>query len=334
MDTLLPIEKVKRETIIKIPNATTSPKYGQDPNLRPVEQLIEYGIINLDKPAGPTSHQVSYYAQKVLGLKKSGHSGTLDPNVTGILPIATGKATRVVQALLIEGKEYIGVMHLHKTVDEKRLREVVTNFTGKIKQLPPVRSNVKRAVRYRRVYYFEILEINGSDILFKVGTQAGTYIRKLCHDIGQALGCGAQMWELRRTKVGHFNELDCVTLQDLADAYWLWKNEGNDKFIRHCIKPIEVGVFHLPKIVVLDTAVDALCHGAHLAIPGIVKFETGFEKDALVAMMTQKGEFIAFGKALLTGADIEKNKKGLAVKIESVFMNVGTYPKIEKIESK
>jgi len=335
MENLLPVERIERKLLVRISNPPVSGKFGMNPEERPVETLIEYGIINLDKPEGPTSHQVSAYAQNVIHIEKSGHSGTLDPNVTGVLPTATGKATRVVQALLSEGKEYVGIMHLHKEVEEKALREAVESFVGRIKQLPPVRSNVKRAFRMRSIYYFDILEMDkNKDVLFRTGTQAGTYIRKLCHDIGVKLGTGAHMVELRRSKVGHFNEKDSITLQDLADAYWYWKEKGNEKFIRKCIKPIEYAVEKMPKVWVLDSAVDTICHGANLGIPGIVKLESDIEKENTVALMTLKGELIGIGRALMTSKEMMKTDKGLAIKTEKVFMESGTYPKIDRIEKK
>ena len=331
MSSLLPVEKVKREILNRIENPSISPKFGADPGARAIPALLDYGIVNLDKPEGPTSHQVSYYVQEALGISKSGHSGTLDPNVTGVLPVALGRATRVVQALLSEGKEYVGIMHLHKEVTREQLETTIKSFVGKIKQLPPIRSNVKRQTRFRKIYYFDILEFNGQDVLFRTGTQAGTYIRKLCHDIGQKLGTGAHMSELRRTKVGHFNEGNIVTLQDLKDAYWCWKNEGNEKFIRKCILPMEQACLGLGKIYLLDSAVDTICHGANLAVPGIARLETGIEKDSQVALMTLKGELIALGKSLMSSKDIHSAGKGLAVKTDKVFMPAGTYPKMQKV---
>ncbi|MBW2977290.1 RNA-guided pseudouridylation complex pseudouridine synthase subunit Cbf5 [Candidatus Woesearchaeota archaeon] len=325
----LPFEKIKREIIAK-KQAKSNPEYGCKPEKRPVDELIDYGIINLDKPKGPTSHQVSDYVQRILKINKSGHSGTLDPAVTGILPIATGRATRIVQTLLKAGKEYIGIMHLHKEINEKTIKKVCKEFVGKIKQLPPIKSAVKRVEREREIYYFEILEINGKDVLFRVGAEAGTYIRKLCFDIGKRLGIGAHMAELRRTKVGPFDEKkNLVTLQDLADAYWFWKNKGNEKYVKYCIQPIETAVSHLAKIWVMDSAVNSLCHGADLKIPGVVKFESGIKKEESVAVMTLKNELIAIGTAQTISEDIKKKDKGMVVKIHKVFMKPGNYPKIE-----
>ncbi|MBI2549918.1 RNA-guided pseudouridylation complex pseudouridine synthase subunit Cbf5 [Candidatus Woesearchaeota archaeon] len=331
MENLLPFEKTKREILVKRKDATTSEQHGCRPEDRKTEELISYGIVNLDKPAGPTSHQVTSYARDILKVKKAGHSGTLDPNVTGVLPVAIGRATRIVQLLLTAGKEYVCLMHIHKDIDEKKLREVCTEFTGKIKQLPPVRSSVKRQLRERTVYYFELLEVDGKDVLFKVGTQAGTYIRKLVSDIGEKIG-GAHMVELRRTKAGPFSEDDgtLATLQDLADAYHYYKNEGNDKYIRHIIQPVERAVAHIPKIWITDSAVESLCHGAPLHMPGVAKLENGIGKGDTVAIMTLKDELVAYGKAAEDSQKILKDEKGLAAKAEAVFMKEGTYPRMRE----
>jgi H/ACA ribonucleoprotein complex subunit 4 len=250
--------------------------------------------------------------------------------VTGVLPIALGRATRVVQLLLTAGKEYIGIMHLHKDVEEKRLREICKEFTGKINQLPPVRSSVKRRLRERTVYYLEILEIDGRDVLFKAGTQAGTYIRKLVSDIGGKLG-GAHMLELRRTKAGPFSENDgtSATLQDMSDAYHYYKEKGNDNYLRKLILPMENAVGHIPKIWVTDSAVASLCHGAPLHMPGVVKLHSGMKKGDVVAIMTLKDELVAYGKAQSTSEKILKDDKGCAAKPEAVFIQQGVYPRIK-----
>lgn len=284
-----------------------------------IEQLIKYGIVNIDKPQGPTSHQVADFVKRILKIKKAGHGGTLDPNVTGVLPVALGNATRIVQVLLLGGKEYIGIMHLHKPVDEKEIKKTIKKyFTGKIKQIPPIKSAVKRQEREREIYSFDILEIEDQDILFKVDCQAGTYIRKLCHDIGKKLGVGAHMAELRRTRVGPFDESTSVTLHDLKDAYETWKETGREEFLRHCIQPIETAVRNIPKAFVQDSAIESLKHGRDLAIPGLLKTQE-FVKDDVVAIMDQEENLIALGTAVMPTEKIEKKKKGIAVRTEKVF---------------
>ena len=295
---------------------------GKLPEERTTEELISYGIVNVNKPKGPTSHQCSDYVQKILKINKSGHSGTLDPQVTGVQPIALGKATRITQFLLTAPKEYICLMHLHKEVEEDNLRETIEKFIGKIKQLPPVKSAVKRVERVREVYEFEIIEIKEKDILFRIKCQAGTYIRKICHDLGEALKVGAHMAELRRTQAGPFTEEDnLVTLNDLQDAFYFYKEENNDKFLRHCIQPVENAVIHLQKCWVLDSTITSISHGRDLAIPGISKLEN-FKKGEIIAIMTLKGELAAIGEALMSAVEVNCKEKGIAVNVKKVFIEV------------
>jgi len=315
----------ENEVIVK-KEAETNREYGCFPEERSTEELINNGLVNINKPKGPTSHQVSDYVKKILGIKKAGHSGTLDPKVTGVLPIALGKATKVLRYLLMLKKEYVGIMHLHKEVSDEELLEAVGCFVGKIKQIPPVRSAVKRRLREREIYYFNILEREGKDVLFRVGCEAGTYIRKLIHDLGKKIG-GAHMAELVRTKVGYFDDNNMTTLQDLSDAYYFYKNENNEKLIREIIKPVEYGVKHLKKIWVLDSSVNSLCNGISLKIPGISKLNNNIIKNEVVAVMSLKNELIAVGTALMTSEEMIEKDKGVCVRVERVFMEPGVYPK-------
>ncbi|MBT7903622.1 RNA-guided pseudouridylation complex pseudouridine synthase subunit Cbf5 [Candidatus Woesearchaeota archaeon] len=326
---LLPFEKIDRVVLVKR-SAETDSKYGCDPNKRSTEELIQTGIVNVDKNSGPTSHQVSSYVQKILHINKSGHSGTLDPKVTGVLPVALGKSTKVVQALINAGKEYVCLMHIHKEFSEPDIRKAMSKFIGKIKQLPPIKSAVKRQWRYRKIYYIDILEIKDRDVLFRVGCQAGTYIRKLCTDIGAKLGCGAHMAELRRSKAGPFREPTCASLIDLQDAFAFYKEDGNDKWLRKLIQPIEAAVDHLPKVWVFDTTVDTLAHGADLNCPGISQVESEIQAEELVAVMTLKNELVMIGTAHMISSEMIKHKRGLAVKPARVIISTGVYPKMVK----
>ena len=321
----LPFETIKREILTKKESAT-DPNRGCDPQKRPIEILINYGVANINKPKGPTSHQVSEYVQKILQINKAGHSGTLDPAVTGVLPMALGKATRIVQTLLPAGKEYICIMHLHKPVPVAKLKKTLNEFVGSIKQLPPIKSAVKRQVRERKIYYIEILEIEEQDVLFMIGCQAGTYIRKFCHDAGLKLKTGAHMAQLMRTKAGPFTDKEMVTLQDLSDAYWLWK-EKKDETIRKHILPVETAIQHAPKAWILDNAIDTVCHGSDLKVPGISKLNSGIKKEDTIAVMSLKNELVALGTAEMPTGEIMKKENGVAVKIHKVFMEPGTYPK-------
>src|SRR3989338_4370929 len=171
MESLLPFEKIEKNILVR-QEAKTDERYGCKPESRKTEEIINYGIVNIDKPKGPTSHQVSDFVQKILHISKSGHSGTLDPAVTGVLPVALGRGTRIVEALLKAGKEYVAIMHLHRDVEEENLKQMINmNFIGKIQQLPQIKSSVKRQLRTRSIYYLDILEIDGKDILFRAGTE-------------------------------------------------------------------------------------------------------------------------------------------------------------------
>jgi len=248
--------------------------------------------------------------------------------VTGVLPIALDKATRIVEVLLKAGKEYVALMHLHALVDEKKIQEAVNGeFLGKIQQLPPIRSAVKRQLRQREIYYLQILEVEGQDVLFKVGCEAGTYIRKLIHDLGLKLGCGAHMVQLVRTKAGPFTDKNWKSLHDLKDAYEFWK-EGNEEEIRKVILPMEKAVEHLPKIWVMDNCVDTLCHGADLSVPGVAKYHE-FNRDETLAIMTLKDELISLGIALEHSNSIRKKERGKIVKNHKVFMERKIYPRFK-----
>ena len=165
---LLPFERIKRTIVIK-KACSPNPMFGLDPQKRPIQKLVEYGVVNINKPDGPTSHVIADYVKQLLHIDKAGHSGTLDPGVTGVLPIALGSATRIVQVLLPAGKEYVALMHIHKPVDEKLLKKTLNEFIGKITQLPPLKSAVKRQFRERSIYYIEIMELEPQDVLFCVG---------------------------------------------------------------------------------------------------------------------------------------------------------------------
>jgi H/ACA ribonucleoprotein complex subunit 4 len=323
---MLPSEK-KRETLVKSEDKTDD-KYGKKPQDRPIEEYIRKGAIDLDKPAGPTSHEITSYVKKILNLNKAGHSGTLDPNVTGLLPIMLEDSTKAVDGLLTAGKEYVCLMKLHKAMPENIIKAVIKDFTGDIFQKPSIKSAVRRETRVRRIYYNELLEIDDNNVLFRVGCEAGTYIRKLCHDMGIAMGTGAHMQELRRTKSGPFREDDkMITLQDLQDAYVEWKENGNEAPLRKVISPMEFGLSHLPKIVIRDNAVDAICHGAGLAAPGVLTLESDIEIGDVVAVFTLKGEGVALGYAQMKSADIMRAASGIVVSTDRVFMEEGTYPK-------
>lgn len=207
-----------------------------------IKKLINFGIINIDKPVGPTSFSVSNYVKKEFSLNKTSHLGTLDPKVGGVLPIALGRACKLTGFLIGSDKEYVGILHTHKEQDIKKLQEIINiNFLGKIKQTPPHKSAVKREERVREVFDWELLEAkeNKKDFLFYCKVQGGTYVRKLCSDLGEFIG-GAHMSELRRTKAGYFGENKMYTLYEFDKAILEYKNGESEALKEMIIPAIEI----------------------------------------------------------------------------------------------
>jgi H/ACA ribonucleoprotein complex subunit 4 len=316
--------------LVKVDDDITSDKYGHYPDKRPISALLDYGLILIDKPDGPTSHEVVAWVKRILKIDKAGHSGTLDPAATGLLPIGLGEGTKAISVLLLGPKEYYALARLHTTIPEDKLRLVIGQFTGDIYQRPPQRSSVRRATRIRRIYRFEMVDRYDRLVLLQVVCQSGTYIRKIIYDIGEILGPGATMVELRRTRVSNFmeSEHNFTKLHDLADAFEIYKQKNDDDTkLRKIIKPIELCLEGIRSAVVRDTAVDALCHGAQLAVPGIVALPKGLAKNELVGIYTLKGEIVGLAEALMTKEEIEDNTKGVAFNMKRIIMKTGTYPK-------
>src|SRR5215471_918388 len=275
----------------------TDDNYGTVPEKRTSSQALQFGLISLDKPRGPTSHEVVAWVRKMTGVERAGHSGTLDPPVSGLLPIGTGDATKALSLLLLYPKEYRGVMRLHSSVPRKLIEGVVTEFTGEIFQRPPQRSSVVRQTRTRNIYEFEISESQGNLLLFRVLCQSGTYIRKLVYDMGEIVGVGATMIELRRTRVGPLTESQgFVTLHQLNDALFRAK-AGDEVPLLKLVRPIEDVLRDVKTIVVRDSAIDAICHGARLGLPGVLSASDPISKAETVAILSQKGELVAIGKS-------------------------------------
>jgi H/ACA ribonucleoprotein complex subunit 4 len=244
-----------------------------------------------------------------------------------VLPVTLEEATKVVQALLHSGKEYVCVMKLHGDVGDERVRKVLREFEDTIFQRPPLRASVRRQLRTRRVYYLDFLELSGRNVLFRVGCEGGTYIRKLCFDVGEVLGCGAHMQELRRARAGPFVEDESVTLHDLAYSFMRWEEEKDEKVLKRFIQPMERALTLVPKIYVRDSAVDAVCHGASLTAPGVLSLESGIENGSMVAVFSLKGEAVALSRAVASSEEIFGLNHGVVAETERVLMARGTYPR-------
>jgi len=306
----------------------TNDAYGIYYDQRSVEQLLNYGFILLDKPNGPTSHETVAWVKRILHVEKAGHSGTLDPQVSGILPIGLGEATKALIVLLLGPKEYHALGRLHSLPPKEKLEEVLKLLTGKIYQKPPQRSSVSRQTRVRHVYEIEVVEQKERLLLLRILCEAGTYVRKIFYDMGEILGPGATMIELRRTRVGQFNEdSNLVRMHDLVDAYALWKEKDDDSKLRRIVIPIEHSLSEIKSVVIRDSAVDALCHGAQLAIPGILEISHGLNRGDIVGIYTKKGEVVALAEAIMEEHEIVENTKGFAFNTKRIIMAPNIYPK-------
>ncbi len=249
--------------------------------------------------------------------------------MTGVLPVALANATKVIGNVIHTVKEYVMAVQLHGDVGDKELAEALENFKGTIYQKPPLRSSVKRTIRKRTILELELLEHNGRYVLLRVLCEAGTYMRKLAHDLGLLLGVGAHMRELRRTRTGPYREDETlVRMQEVSEALYLWKNEGDERYLRRVVLPVETAIVHIPKIMIRDTAVDAIAHGANLAVPGIVRLTRDVQPGKLAAILTLKGELVALGQALKNAEEIARMKKGIVVKTKRVYMKTDVYPPI------
>jgi H/ACA ribonucleoprotein complex subunit 4 len=304
--------------------------FGVRPDERPIKDYLRKGIVIVDKPQGPTSHQVSAWVRNMVGAEKAGHAGTLDPNVSGVLIIAFDDAAKALGVMLLGTKEYVGVLKLHAQVQRKDIERVFSEFTGPIFQIPPVRAAVKREQRIRTIHDLKILAVKNRNVLFRAECESGTYIRTLCRDIGDALAVGGHMLELRRTRSGHFDESRMFSLHQLKDAHVRFQETGDETELRRIILPYERMLDDLPKIFIKDSAVDAVCHGADVAVPGIQRVEGTYSKGQVVAVMTQKGEGVAVGEALMGAMDALGRNKGNAIKLNRVLMQPGTYPRLWK----
>jgi H/ACA ribonucleoprotein complex subunit 4 len=252
-----------------------------------------------------------------------------NPRVTGVLPVALEDATKVVQALLLSGKEYVCVMRLHQRMPNNRVEAILEEFQGEIFQRPPLRASVKRRLRTRKIYYLDFLEMREKNVLFKVGCESGTYIRKLCFDVGEVLGCGAHMQELRRTRAGPFTEDEgLVTLYDILQREDRWQEDGDEAGLRQVIFPMEKALELLPKILIRDSAVAAVCHGANVAAPGVLSLETGINRGDGLVVFSQKNEAVAFVQALASSEDILSMSHGFVAKTIRVLMDRDIYPKM------
>lgn len=264
--------------------------------MKDVEEELKGCFVVVDKPKGPPSAQVGSWVRNILEVKKSGHIGTLDPNVSGVLIIALGKAVKLSKFLSGQDKEYIAVMHIHKKVDESTIKKTINKFVGTIVQKPPLRSAVAKRKRKRRIYWIKILEIKGRNVLMHIKCEGGTYIRKLIHDMGKHMGCGANMLDLRRVKSGDVGENMACTLYDLKDAAWLWRNKGNDILLRKMLIP-PYKLLKMDEVIVKNSAVPSIAYGSPIYRKGVLKFPNAGRQD-YVKVISEDGMFCGVARVV------------------------------------
>jgi len=313
--------------IILESNTETLAEHGSAPDARTIDQLLEGGFILLDKAPGPSSHQVSAWARDLFGLEKLGHGGTLDPFATGVLPLLAGKAMRLTGTILTHDKSYLAIFKVHGGIDRSALDDAMSNLTGKVYNVPPEISAVRVQVRTRTIYEFKILDIEGESVLVSIKCEAGTYVRTMARDLGLLLNTTVELKELRRPSSGEYTLAQSVTMQQIADAYWLWKERGDETAMRRILHPVETLLLDLPRIVIKDGAAAALSHGAPLLRPGLVSIAEDLKAKQEVLIVTQKGEVVALAKLSVTGSTIQEMKQGEVAKPHTVLMKQDTYPR-------
>ena len=290
---------------------------GKHPSERSLDEHLQYGVAIIDKPVGPSSHETSSFVRKILHIKKTGHTGTLDQNVSGVLVVLLEDSCKAAHFLMGDKKKYSCIMRTKKLMKKEELENAFSNFVGKIYQKPPLASAVAKRLRVREVHSLNILGIQKKDVLFECECDAGTYIRNIVYDAGEVLGTETEMLELRRTKAGGFFESSAVTLQQLSDYYWLAKERNDESFLRKSVVPIE-DVILMKRIVISDSSLKKIANGSRVSVSDVLELDEGIREDGeRIAIFTKKGELFCFAESLSSSSQIERaskeGKKELAV---------------------
>lgn len=288
-----------------------------------IRDLLNNSVVVINKPPKLSSHEVSVLAKQILGVSKSGHAGTLDPQVSGVLVVALGKATKLLQFITKADKTYVGIIKFKNIFSKKDIQKLFEKFTGTITQTPPKESAVKKVARKRHIFYIKLLEQSKENprlVLFETKVEAGTYIRTLCDDIGKLCG-GARMEELRRINSGSVDESKAFTLQQLKHIYKLYKKTGDGSSLLCVIKPPEFYI-DFPKVMIKNSALKSIHNGAQIMFPAVKDAERGVKKNNPVYLCDEENKFFGVGTSLFDYSELEKKQKlkGLAVKLERVHI--------------
>ncbi|MFL2956742.1 MAG: RNA-guided pseudouridylation complex pseudouridine synthase subunit Cbf5 [Candidatus Thalassarchaeaceae archaeon] len=306
----------------------TDPKFGCPPGQRDIEGLLDAGVILVNKPRGPSSHQLTAWAREMLGIKRLGHGGTLDPFATGLLTMLCGRATRLTDIVLTGDKRYVAVLRFGREVEDSEINSVVNNLTGEIYNIPPLESAVKIQVRTRKIHEMKLIDVDPESniIVLSISCNAGTYIRTFARDVGLLLGTSCELIELHRDNTGTFNQSNACSMQQLTDAVFLWREHDDDRALRRLIAPIESILTHLPRMVIKDGATAAVSHGAVLTRPGIISIDDSIEKGSVVVLESMKGEAVAIAESNISATKIASLEYGEVARPKVVLMPSGTYP--------
>ena len=304
------------------------------------------GFLNIDKPAGWTSHDVVAKIRRLFHMQKVGHAGTLDPAATGVLPICMGKGTKVVEYLLAADKEYRAVLRLGEETDtldatgkvlsrsevnvsEEDLHSVLDEFRGKIEQIPPMysaikvqgvplykaaRAGQKLALQPRTVTIRSLvmLSFERRDIALAVVCSKGTYIRSLCADIGKRLGCGGHLLQLERRRSGPFRLEEAVSIAALEELV----AEGRADGLVYSLDRVLSG---LPIVRVSAQAAIKIPQGAPFSRPDILELPAAFSRGDLVRIHGPTGGLVAIGRATIDLAESGKDPTNPLFKVEKVL---------------
>ncbi|EHY65272.1 rRNA pseudouridine synthase [Nematocida ausubeli] len=310
----------------------TPTSYGYSPLERPLNIYLEYGVINLDKPCNPSSHEIVSWIKNILRCEKTGHSGTLDPMVSGCLPVCLNKATRIAKCQQDAGKEYVGVVKFDEGITKEMFIKTLNLYVGPLLQRPPEQCAVKRNLRIRKVIEVEYLDFDEEKQLgmFRVACEAGTYIRSLCTHLGLHMGVKSEMVDLRRTRSGAVHEDSLVTMHDVLDSMHLHQTKMDESYLRAVVKPLESLLVGYPRIIIKDSCINSICFGGQLTAKGVLRYGDFDHKDTIV-LVSPKGEAVALATALVTSPQLSMMDHGIVCKTKRVIMNKDTYQKQWKL---
>ncbi len=280
------------------------------------KEKLEDSVIIIDKPPGLTSHETTVFVKRITGSSRSGHAGTLDPEVSGVLPVALGRATKLLRYIAGKDKTYVGLMKFRNPQTRAAIEGLFQRFTGELVQTPPKMSAVRKAPRKRRVFYLKLLEVQGRLALFETKVDAGTYIRTLCEDMGKECG-GARMEELRRTAVGAITEAEASTMYDLLDAMWL-SGQGKDDMLGRMLRPPET-LIGLPKVLIKESALGSILTGAQVMVPALE--DAGNARKGERVAVYCAGRFVGIGLMQASAEELRGRDRGMAVRMERVHLH-------------